>query len=282
MYLRLKRKSQLPLHVQLKAQLAHLIQAGRWGAGARLPTVRELAASLGINRNTASRVFADLEREGYLSCERGRGTFVAARQAGPKSGKTRELLLLVDEAIGQARRLGIGPSAFAAALYARTHASPKAAGVARVPILLVECSRGGLDRVRSELGTLPLKVRSLLIRNLKRVVARRPGFLGDYALVVTTVLHAREVRRLLAKTRAEVLGLPGGTVRLIPGCGADAGNLRRMPKGTVVVVCSPALARRVRTLAPRDAEILVDDRSLDPAGIQMLRRRLALLRRGTS
>ena len=82
MHLRLNRKSPLPIHIQLKAQLAHLIQAGEWSPGRRLPTVRQLAGSLRINRNTASRVFADLAREGHLSCERGRGTFVSPRRAG--------------------------------------------------------------------------------------------------------------------------------------------------------------------------------------------------------
>ena len=56
MRLSLSRKSPLPIHVQLKAQLAHLIQAGEWAPGRRLPTGRQLAERLRINRNTASRV----------------------------------------------------------------------------------------------------------------------------------------------------------------------------------------------------------------------------------
>src|SRR3972149_4893317 len=82
MHLRLNRKSPLPIHIQLKAQLAHLIRGGEWLPGRRLPTVRQLAGSLRINRNTASRGFADLAREGHLSCERGRGTFGSPRRAG--------------------------------------------------------------------------------------------------------------------------------------------------------------------------------------------------------
>ncbi len=209
MRLRLKRKSPLPIHVQLKAQLAHLIQAGEWAPGRRLPTVRRLAELLRINRNTASRVFAELEREGYLSCERGRGTFVALRRAGRKRQRTRELLLVLDEAMGRARRLGFSPGAFAAALYARAHASAEAARVRRVPVLLVECSRLQLRRFGRELAeALPLRVDALLIRDLERQVRRNPRSLQEYALLVTTFFHVREVQRLMGKTGREVVGLP--------------------------------------------------------------------------
>lgn len=48
MDLNLNRKSQLPIHVQLKAQLTHLIQAGQLAPGVRLPTVRQLAGFCGL------------------------------------------------------------------------------------------------------------------------------------------------------------------------------------------------------------------------------------------
>jgi len=67
MDLNLDRKSQLPLHVQLKAQLTHLIQAGQFAPGVQPPTVRQLAGFLRINRNAVSKVFADLDEEGSQS-----------------------------------------------------------------------------------------------------------------------------------------------------------------------------------------------------------------------
>src|SRR5712691_13104253 len=105
MHLRLNRKSALPIHVQLGAQLLHLIQTGHWAAGTRLPTVRQLAGTLRINRNTVSKVFGELEREGYLSCERGRGTFVSPRKR--KRAGLGPLLATIDEATRAARRLGL-------------------------------------------------------------------------------------------------------------------------------------------------------------------------------
>jgi DNA-binding transcriptional regulator YhcF (GntR family) len=237
MHLRLNRKSPLPIHIQLKAQLVHLIQAGEWSPGRRLPTVRQLAGSLRINRNTAARVFAELAREGHLSCERGRGTFVSPPRAGEKRERTRELLLLLDEAMGRARRLGINPARFAAALYARTHAWAGAPRVRKAQVLAVECDRPRLRRLSRELAeALPLRVDSFLIKDLDRRVRRDPRSLQKYPPIVTTFFHVREVQRLMGKTGCAVVGLP-----------ADD-RLRRVLRHVPLV---------------------------DRAGIEMLRRRLA-------
>lgn len=209
MHLKLNRKSSLPIHIQLKAQLAHVIQAGEWSPGRRLPTVRQLAGSLRINRNTASRVFAELAREGYLSCERGRGTFVSPRRAGGKPERTRELLLLLDEAMGRARRLGFSPAGFAAALYARAHASAEGPRVRKALVLVAECDRPRLRRLGRELAlALPLRVDAFLIKGLERRIRQDPRSLAKYPLVVTTCFHVREIQRLLGRTGGKVVGLP--------------------------------------------------------------------------
>jgi hypothetical protein len=63
-------------------------------------------------------------------------------------------------------------------------------------------------------------------------------------------------------------------LRLVPGCGAEPDTLRRMLKEASVVVCSSLVAGKIRGMAARGAEIIVDDRRLDRAGIEMLRRRI--------
>lgn len=309
MHLRLNRKSALPIHVQLGAQLLHLIQTGHWPAGTRLPTVRQLAGTLRINRNTASKVFAELERGGHLSCEPGRGTFVSPRKAARKAGQLQELLGMMDEAVRRARRLGFAPAELAAALYART-TSGGPARLTRIAVLFVECNRPRLRRLGGQLAeALPLRMDSLLIEDLRRMVRRSPASLRRYALVATTFFHVREVRTLLAKSGIEVVGLlaqagqqtlmrlaalPAGTtvgvtdhvkrsvgsaglthLRLVSSSGRDAPGLRRMLKKASLVVCSGPLAKRLRAMAPKGTEILVDDRSLDRAGIEMIRQRLS-------
>ncbi len=62
------------------------IRGGRWPAGARLPTHRQLAADEGIALVTASRVYAELAAMGLVSCEQGRGTFVRDPATAPGTG----------------------------------------------------------------------------------------------------------------------------------------------------------------------------------------------------
>src|SRR4029453_4869261 len=73
---RVNRQSSVPVHVQLTTQVRHLIETGHLKPGMQLPTVRQLAGFLRINRNTAARALADLLKDGYLEGRPGRGTFV--------------------------------------------------------------------------------------------------------------------------------------------------------------------------------------------------------------
>jgi len=65
-----------PIYEQLIRQIKHAIATGAIKQGDQLPTVRELAAKLVINPNTASRAYRELEREGLLETTAGRGSFV--------------------------------------------------------------------------------------------------------------------------------------------------------------------------------------------------------------
>ncbi|MFG1927673.1 PLP-dependent aminotransferase family protein [Cryptosporangium sp. NPDC048952] len=63
----LDRSSGVPLYRQLRASLEQDILAGRLGAESRLPSSRELAASLGISRNTVVTAYQELIAEGYVT-----------------------------------------------------------------------------------------------------------------------------------------------------------------------------------------------------------------------
>ena len=67
----------LPVGVQLNWRLEALIRSGGLAPGARLPGVRELAAGVGVNVNTARAVYRRLEQEGLALSIQGSGTFVA-------------------------------------------------------------------------------------------------------------------------------------------------------------------------------------------------------------
>ena len=57
---------------------------GELAPGDALPTVRQLAADLGINLNTVARAYRQLEAAGLVSTRRGRGTVVEAARETPR------------------------------------------------------------------------------------------------------------------------------------------------------------------------------------------------------
>lgn len=66
-----------PLFDQLRSQIIDGIRSGRLPPGTRLPTVRELAAQLGMAVNTVARAYRELETAGVLETRGRFGTFVA-------------------------------------------------------------------------------------------------------------------------------------------------------------------------------------------------------------
>jgi len=71
-------KSAVPIYRQIMDQIRRGVAAGTLAPGDQLPSVRELAAQLLINPNTAARVYRDLERDGLLETRRGQGTYISA------------------------------------------------------------------------------------------------------------------------------------------------------------------------------------------------------------
>jgi GntR family transcriptional regulator/MocR family aminotransferase len=76
------RASAEPVYRQLEAYLRGLVEAGRLRPGEKLPATRELAAALGLARNTVAQAYDALCSDGMLAAHVGQGTFVAARAAG--------------------------------------------------------------------------------------------------------------------------------------------------------------------------------------------------------
>ena len=73
----LDRSDPLPLHDQVAAQIRRAIAEGEAGPGDRLPLAKDLAAVLGVNKNTVLRALHILRDEGLLEFRRGRGITVA-------------------------------------------------------------------------------------------------------------------------------------------------------------------------------------------------------------
>jgi GntR family transcriptional regulator len=68
--------SATPPFEQVRTQIAAAVATGHLGAGTRLPTVRQLAADLGLAANTVARAYRELEADAVIATHGRRGTFV--------------------------------------------------------------------------------------------------------------------------------------------------------------------------------------------------------------
>ena len=66
-----------PICPQLCEQLCIMIAAGKFHAGCRLPSVRDIALSAGVNPNTVQKSLETLAEQGVVYPERGSGWFVS-------------------------------------------------------------------------------------------------------------------------------------------------------------------------------------------------------------
>jgi DNA-binding transcriptional regulator YhcF (GntR family) len=101
-----------PPYEQIRTQIAQQVASGALPPGARLPTVRALAETLGIAPNTVARAYRELEHAGVVSTRGRNGTVVngdgsdrAAKEAAVSYAEAmRALGVRQDEALELVRR----------------------------------------------------------------------------------------------------------------------------------------------------------------------------------
>ncbi|MGO4958335.1 GntR family transcriptional regulator [Luteococcus sp. Sow4_B9] len=94
--------SPTPLFEQLATQVRRSIVDRTLVRGEKLPSAKELAASLEINLHTVLRAYQTLRDEGLIELRRGRGAVVIADDPGLVN-----LHLMADELLAEAGRLGL-------------------------------------------------------------------------------------------------------------------------------------------------------------------------------
>jgi GntR family transcriptional regulator len=99
--------SATPPFEQVRAQLAGHVAAGALRAGDRLPTVRALAADLGLAVGTVARAYRELEAQGIVVSRRRTGTVVAQPTAGSPPVPDRGLADAVATLVARARSAGL-------------------------------------------------------------------------------------------------------------------------------------------------------------------------------
>ena len=110
--IRVDATSFVPIYEQIKQGIVRLVATGRLKAGEPLPSIRDLAAEIIVNPNTVARAYRELEQDGVIATQKGRGSVVAER-ARPDAERDLKAHLgrVMDGAIAEARKFDLGDDA---------------------------------------------------------------------------------------------------------------------------------------------------------------------------
>lgn len=87
----------MPKYLQISAWLKKLILTGRYQKGEKLPSETRLAQMCAVNRNTLRQALSQLSAEGFLTKEKGRGTFISSTPAPPVKHKLKQISSFRDD-----------------------------------------------------------------------------------------------------------------------------------------------------------------------------------------
>jgi|GEM_PF-241387 len=203
MELKISKNSTLTIHVQLKEQIKGLILDEILSFKAQLPTVRQLGQFLQINKNTVSKVYKDLETEGYVQSLKGKGTFVSYKK------DTKKILFLneIEEILRSGIESGIDYAEILGMVYFKSHHLRFLSLKGKIDTMaIIECNQNSIDDFKSltnrELSGA--NVEGILIDDLLNKNPEAIKKLKNIEFIVIPYIHFHEVDDILQEYNKEV------------------------------------------------------------------------------
>lgn len=203
MELKVLRNSDLSIHVQLKEQIKGLILDELLESKEQLPTVRQLGEFLQINKNTVSKVYKELEKEGYVESQKGRGTFVSYK----KDTKKVEFLDEIEKILRKGISEGINYEEIMGMVYFKSHHLRFLALKGQLnKMAIIECNLTSIDDFKNLINKemKNVEVKGILIDEMKNNFKNVEKELEDINFVAIPYLHYHEVDKELEKLGKEV------------------------------------------------------------------------------
>lgn len=203
MQYQIDRSLAIPISQQIEGQIAHAISTGVLQPGDRLPTLRELAATLGVSYATVSNVYRELAEHGLLISKPRQGTFVAdltgIEEVNGYTISQTNLEQLVDTFVRQALFLGHSGTDILAAVTRRLQGHGDESAVRHLVCAgnAKRSTESYAARIESLLKDLSVKVHPVLIPELKIDLNKVLDGLPDVELIVTVPTALQELRSLL-------------------------------------------------------------------------------------
>jgi len=96
------------MYLQIMEQIKQRIAVGDWVEGQPIPSIRQFAVDLQVSVITVKRAYMELEREGVIVTQHGKGSFVAMIPGIGAKLREQELKQHLEQAMRIAAELGMG------------------------------------------------------------------------------------------------------------------------------------------------------------------------------
>lgn len=311
MKLAINRKSPIGIKDQIKRQIRILVEKGELVPGQALPSAKDMAGILNVNRNTVSLAYKEMASEGLLRIVVGSGTFV---NEGKVISNTKELDKIFEKALKKAKDLGFGSEQLTDFFLTRLStyfASPKGRC-----ILVVDCNHEAMEDISNTLKKeLEVETESVLIQTLEKNPNKAPDYLKGKDLVVCGFNHAEEFRRAIPQTSVDMVAVllkpdvrimnellqlhpethvgfacanqrstetfykssffSGGSTLTRIWAGLDNSvKLKKMLDQCSVIFATNYVYERIRKMTGSKSRTIRVDLTIDPANIELVRERL--------
>jgi DNA-binding transcriptional regulator YhcF (GntR family) len=315
----INKENKIPLYLQLKDLVKYHISTGAIIYKQQLPTVHGLAKELGVNFDTVRKAYKELEREGLISTERGLGTFAngtaAARVSPPATaGSGAAVMQLVQRGVRELLQSGRTADDIRHLVDdILREAVPSAENKL---VLFAECNSLQARQISEVLREhLQLKVKAVLLKDLKEEADAISASGTKLEAVITTGFHINEVRNTVSdpsvltdfvianmspETRRkldvyvkasrfgfvcrdlestyykDILQTEMNIRSEVPCCTmADKSKLAKMLRSVDVVLATPSVFESLLKLAPKRVRVFNVQDRVDPLSLKMLKDRMA-------
>ena len=109
-----------PMYLQIMEQIRQKVAVGDWGPGQEIPSIRQLAVALRVSVITVKRAYLELERDGIIVTQQGKGSTVAPNPRLGAQLYDQELAKHIERVAQLGELLGLTPKELASRIRAAT------------------------------------------------------------------------------------------------------------------------------------------------------------------
>ena len=208
---RIDKNNKIPFYLQLKELIIYNISTGEILDNHQLPGVNVLGSELGINFETVRKAYKELEKQGLLKMERGRGTYVTLQNGSlpkkrPAIVNDKSPRELVKASVRELLQKGISKKKIQEMLE-NIFDEIKEESTQQI-ILFTECNNYQVKEFSKILSSyLDLNVKPVLLKNIKKESEKILKNNIEKLSIITTGFHINEVRNMFKNSQVKVHAL---------------------------------------------------------------------------